>query len=124
MSSWENKWYGFWSEDGEEYSSAPSINNYVDKKNYEDVEKVLSYLSSGTLVCAANFIYKCPICGEELQGSKAMFTDGNWVWPGDLQHHVQYHNLWIPTEFLDWMISNNFKVDPEVKFDPKTLDWP
>jgi len=54
MNSWNHKWFNFWVEDGTGYELCPSIHNYKNRRNYQDVEKIIGYLHFGSFVCGAN----------------------------------------------------------------------
>ena len=38
------------------------------------------------------------------------YTDGTWVWPGDLSYYVKAHRLRIPDDFLHTMIENDWLI--------------
>ncbi|WP_153798509.1 hypothetical protein [Foetidibacter luteolus] len=55
-------------------------------------------------------------CGKDVLGSKE-FTDGKFVWPVGLEHYVDYHNIRLPQEIVDWVWSPNKKSISEISED-------
>ena len=43
-------------------------------------------------------------------GVASEYTDGTWLWRGDLSYYVRNYKLKLPEEFIDDMIRNNWKV--------------
>ncbi|MGW0422823.1 hypothetical protein [Streptomyces sp. NPDC003015] len=48
-------------------------------------------------------------CGENLVGCSSLFTDGSWVWRGDLGHYVGRHGVTLPPEFVERMREFDWK---------------
>ncbi len=61
--------------------------------------KVLSHLRRGKVFRTFMGLSQCRICGESL-GCQEL-TDGQWAWPGGLEHYVEKHAVRLPEEFLE-----------------------
>ena len=42
------------------------------------------------------------------------YTDGEWLWPGDLSYYVRKYALKLPEEFVETMQKNEWKVSFEL----------
>lgn len=102
---------GFYCEMPHAESTDPSIKDYIGKAQYgEDKTKILQYLQSGSII-----VYCCGTCDDVINpengiaGVPSFFTDGKWVWPGDLIYYVDRYNLLLPSEFVEDMKNNNWE---------------
>ncbi|MCD9875061.1 hypothetical protein [Streptomyces guryensis] len=64
----------------------------------------VAYLAASPVVAEFTETEQCLLgCGENLVGCSSLFTDGSWVWRGDLRHYVGRHGVTLPTEFVGRM---------------------
>jgi hypothetical protein len=86
----------------------PSI--IVDKQFWKcyNKEMVIKYLQEGKKINYYRGFSSCRLCGEILGACEK--TDGVWCWPDKIEHYVEKHDVKLPTEFLDYMIENEFKI--------------
>jgi len=99
------------------YGSASdlSITDYLNQENEDIIPKICGYLDKGRVV-----IDSSEILGDVIDPSKGSagiakaFTDGVWLWPGDLSYYVRNYKLKLPDEFIKTMIKNDWKVPDDV----------
>ncbi|MFD5596727.1 hypothetical protein [Streptomyces griseorubiginosus] len=64
----------------------------------------VAYLAAAPMVAAFTETEQClQGCGENLVGCSSLFTDGCWVWRGDLGHYVGRHGVTLPVGFVERM---------------------
>lgn len=115
----ENNFFGYWKEYGEEFNSFPSIFEYVDNvTNLKyDKSKLINYLNNGVVVAITSAIgFPSPFDGNVKYGSIAIRTDGEWYWLENISEFIEKNNLFIPEKFYVNICKNNFSV-PLVKGD-------
>lgn len=102
---------GFYCEMPHAENTDPSILGYIEKAQYgSDKSKILQYLRSGTVI-----VYCCGTCNDVIHpengiaGVPSFYTDGRWVWPGDLHYYVDKYDLLLPVEFTEDMKNNNWE---------------
>jgi hypothetical protein len=63
---------------------------------------VCEYLGRGELYAVYRGYSWCRFhCGIDDEGLKLVeYTDGEWIWPGDLVHYVNVHGILLPDEFI------------------------
>ena len=49
-------------------------------------------------------------------------SDGEWIWPASLAYFVREYHLTLPTEFLEKMEQQNWRVSPDVEYSPEIPD--
>lgn len=61
--------------------------------------KIVNYLDTGHVLHVyrgyASCLFRCNYSEPFTEK-----TDGNWIWPSDLAHYVQAHNVLLPAEFI------------------------
>ncbi len=63
----------------------PSIKEFVNLENPDQVEAICQYLRNGTLLIASFGLTTDVIDSKKgVSGTPSAYTDGTWVWPGDL----------------------------------------
>ncbi|WPO81909.1 hypothetical protein SD427_14190 [Chryseobacterium sp. JJR-5R] len=120
------KEFGFWKEYGKKYEDYPSINLYIDNvvNNLYDKNKLVPYLNSGGIVAVSSKInFPHLFRNEQKLGEFLLLTDGFWVWPEDLAEYVLNHNVVLPVEWYDLILTNNYKILEKVKFQQQDVDW-
>ncbi|MFJ9151285.1 hypothetical protein ACIRP7_25255 [Streptomyces sp. NPDC102270] len=70
----------------------------------------VAYLAGSPAVAEFTETEQCLLgCGENLVGCSSLFTDGSWVWRGDLGHYVGRHGVTLPPEFVERMREFDWK---------------
>lgn len=107
---------GYYKEMPESKAEAESILDFINKCNIEDIENICNYLDSGVALIVVPGVAEDVITPEKGNaGVLSEYTDGTWLWRGDLSYYVRNYNLKLPDEFIETMKRNNWKV-------PLTLD--
>lgn len=109
--NWPLKEYGFWKEYGRGYAHYPSIFNFIDvniNQSYEK-DKLLAYLRNGRVIAVTSLnTFPSPINGEIKFGSAVIRTDGKWIWFDPVCDLIEHHNVILPVDFYNDIITNNF----------------
>ena len=88
--------------------------NFVDK-GWESHRRgaIVEYLKQGVRFHEALGLSFCRYhCGMPDEGmGNAELTDGMWFWPEGLVHYVEQHDLVLPSEFVDHMVKNHFRIN-------------
>ena len=106
----ELKTTGYYSEMPHAQEGAPSMKEYLNKEEPEMVEAICRYLREGTVLGVSPGETTDVIEPEKgFSGTATAYTDGKWVWPGDLVYYVETYLLKIPDEFLQTMIENGWE---------------
>ncbi|MCM3266488.1 hypothetical protein M3765_21205 [Streptomyces thermoviolaceus] len=91
--------------------SAGSVRDFVAELPYADADEIGAYLRDGHPVfCAMGAVEDVLRPGEFLLGGASLFTDGEWLWRGDLWHYVRSHGVTLPEEFLERVRARGYKV--------------
>ena len=99
--------------------SSLSIREYIYKESYENIDKICSYLESGIAIIVSPELTEDVLAVGKCTGcTSSEYTDGTWVWPGDLAYYVRNYNLALPAEFKEHMKKNDWTI-PVIE---KTLD--
>ncbi|MGW7358636.1 hypothetical protein ACWGI0_18905 [Streptomyces sp. NPDC054802] len=81
---------------------------------YEDAGGIIGYLLAGhdifSVMGSSDDVLGT---GKSILGGDSLFSDGEWVWRGDLWFYVQVHNLKLPEEFLGRIRGNAYQIPPE-----------
>ncbi|MEU4930770.1 hypothetical protein AB0G54_30435 [Streptomyces yokosukanensis] len=96
-------------------SSSPeatnSIRSFVADAPQPNESGIASYLRSGhTLFASMGIVDDVLGSGENIMGGGSLFTDGEWVWRGDLWFYVSRHHVALPDEFRAKVESLGFAV--------------
>jgi hypothetical protein len=111
-------WHGFYED------AYPDPGSFVDDNwDAEEKERIVAYLKAahempyafaGTSWCRFR-------CGADSLGSTE-FSDGTYLWPAGLLHYVEAHNVKLPREVLDHMLTNK-KTDMGSDKTGVDLEW-
>jgi hypothetical protein len=89
-----------------------------------NAEKIVSYLKRG--ICVAG----CPKFVPDIfdPTSKValtvdMYTDGSFLWQGQLAYYVQKYHLSLPPDFVEHMASRGWEPPKRGEIDLKSLTW-
>ncbi|MBC2863664.1 hypothetical protein [Streptomyces mexicanus] len=90
---------------------AGSVRDFVAEVRYEDADEIGAYLRGGHPVfCAMGAVEDVLGSGEFFLGGASLFTDGEWLWRGDLRHYVRSHGVTLPEEFLERVRTRGYEV--------------
>lgn len=65
----------------------------------EQKTKVVAYLRDAP-VLAASGVLATDFFTDDKLGPFYLHTDSRWVWYSDLAHYVEFHNSWLPDDFI------------------------
>ncbi|MFD7057973.1 hypothetical protein [Streptomyces sp. NPDC059906] len=87
-----------------------SIREAVRPSGEADEAGIVSYLLSGTEIwsemSAGPDVLDAD--GPLLTGIGSLYTDGEWVWRGDLSHYVSKHHVALPDQFVTRIRDANY----------------
>jgi predicted transcriptional regulator len=111
-------WHGFYEE------AYPDPGSFVDDTwNAEEKERIVAYLKAAhEMPYVAGGLSWCRFrCGIVSLGNTE-FTDGTYLWPAGLLHYVETHNVKLPREVLDHMLTNK-KINTGSGKTGVDMDW-
>lgn len=92
-----------------------AVRDFVREVAEPDESGVLSYLDNGEEILSFMGSVKDVLgSGEKILGGDNIFTDGEWVWRGDLWFYVVTYHLALPAEFLQKVRSLQYRA-PEIE---------
>jgi hypothetical protein len=129
LDEWPHKWFGVWREMGPNYASCPSIFDWVnpeESSNYkEDLERILIYLRTATVIAATSAAaFPNIFTGENKHGSVSFRTDGIWVWLDNLACYVEQNKIALPRNFYLHIKEQSYIPPDASEVKPEELDWP
>ncbi|MER6385792.1 hypothetical protein [Streptomyces sp. NPDC001250] len=97
----ELKVLGFYSELWPSSPEATGSNrSFVAGAPQPDESEIAAYLRSGQMLFASMGVVDDLLgSGENIVGGASLFTDGEWVWRGDLWFYVSRHHAVLPDDF-------------------------
>ncbi|MFH9609654.1 hypothetical protein [Streptomyces sp. NPDC017448] len=94
--------------------SAGSVKDFVAPNPYGDVKGITEYLLSGYEMFSVMGSSEDALgTGETVLGGDSIYSDGEWVWRGDLFFYVRKHHVQLPGEFLARMRENKYVMPAE-----------
>ncbi|MGW7091492.1 hypothetical protein [Streptomyces sp. NPDC054874] len=82
-------------------TSVGSLHNFVSSEPYEDSKEIAKYLLSGhDLFSVMGSSGDVLGSGETVLGGDSIFSDGDWIWRGDLCFYMRKYNVRLPDLFL------------------------
>ncbi|MEU4178521.1 hypothetical protein [Streptomyces sp. NPDC026589] len=91
-----------------------SIKDNVTSNRYSDVEEITQYLLSGhDLFSVMGSSEDVMGSGETVLGGDSIYSDGEWIWRGDLCFYVRKYNVRLPEEFLSRMREKQYLMPAE-----------
>jgi hypothetical protein len=125
------KWFGFFIRDDMVFDQSmyisyiPTLDEFIDHKwnpNYKN--KIIQYLNHNCgIALMTTERVKCLLCEDTFPQGEYGF-DGVWLWPIDLIHYIESHNVRIPKSFEDHIIQKNYTRLPEISINPVEWPWP
>lgn len=77
-----------------------SIRSFVAGVPQPNESEIASYLRSGHVLFASMGVVDDVLgSGENIMGGGSLFTDGEWVWRGDLWFYVSRYHVVLPDDF-------------------------
>lgn len=78
--------------------------------------EALAYLDKARCLMASPGLYPDLLDAQRQIGGPYTFTDGVWLWSGDLVYYLKNYHIDLPAEFLEHMRQRNW-VPPELSDD-------
>lgn len=109
------KTVGYYKEMPHGHETGNSIFDFINKGSQEYIDKIYQYLKSGVEFVVSPEVTHDIITPEKgTSGIASSYTDGIWLWPGDLAYYVKNYNLKLPDEFISTMSQNNWKISKTI----------
>ncbi len=103
---------GFYREMSSGRETDDSIFDNVDKQGNDMILKICKYLESGILiVISPGGVEDIIDSNNGIIATPSLYTDGKWIWPEELSYYVKNYKLKLPQEFVNYMISNDWKIN-------------
>ncbi|MFI2432198.1 hypothetical protein [Streptomyces sp. NPDC018693] len=81
---------------------------------YVDEQEIIQYLLAGhDLFSVMGSSEDVLGSGESIMGGDSIYSDGEWVWRGDLWFYVRTHHVALPDEFVERIRSFRYAMPPE-----------
>ncbi len=110
---------GFYKEMPHNGGTQISIKDYIGKQ-VEYIDEICNYLSMNEAFIVSPGVVQDVINPEKgNSGTPSLYTDGKWVWSGDLAYYVKNYKLKLLDEFIDTMKGNSWIND----FDISSIDF-
>ncbi|MDQ0698528.1 hypothetical protein ACH4MN_28585 [Streptomyces anulatus] len=91
-----------------------SLLNFASSEAYEDSKEIAKYLLSGhDLFSVMGSSGDILGSGETVLGGDSIFSDGDWVWRGDLCFYMRKYNVRLPDIFLSHVREKQYLVPAE-----------
>jgi hypothetical protein len=113
---------GFYAELWDKHAGAPDgpIRSFAREAREPDEQEILAYLKAGHEILSVMGKSDDVLgSGEQVLGGDSLFTDGEWVWRGDLRFYLHTHHVALPVEFLQSIRAANY-TRPELQ--PERVD--
>lgn len=79
-----------------------SMRDFLADSAYDDEREITQYLLAGhDLFSVMGSSEDVLGSGQTIMGGDSIYSDGEWVWRGDLWFYVRTHHVALPTEFLE-----------------------
>jgi hypothetical protein len=112
---------GFFRELEHGLPDGPSLATVRSDNSDKEEGRILRYLQCGVVVVASPGVVRDVLDERHpIIGSCDILTDGSWAWPTDLVHYVRRYHVLLPTQFVDFMRQNQWKVPK--KIDVRSLE--
>ena len=122
----ELKTVGYFKEMSQGRETDGSIFDSVGKGNPDDAGKICQYLESGIeFIISPGITYDVINPENGTSGISSSYSDGTWLWPGDLAYYVKNYNVKLPAEFISTMRESNWGVPvrlADINYDEIIID--
>ncbi len=125
MSAKTNTDFGFWSGGGQGEAHLPRLEVWI-APDWQPTDKagLLRYIEQSPVVVAASTPQTpCLICDKRLSSSSFQ-SDGVWLWPQDLIHYLNAHQVRLPEALVEHIRAKNHRPPEAVTIDIDRLSWP
>ncbi|MEU0728020.1 hypothetical protein [Streptomyces sp. NPDC006140] len=79
-----------------------SVRDFIADAAYIDEREIVQYLLSGYDLFSVMGSSEDVLGSDEtITGADSIYSDGEWVWRGDLWFYVRTHHICLPHEFLE-----------------------
>lgn len=103
---------GYWQEP--EFPEGETLPHPQDLVNpfwrLDERAQIVAYLRAGKVAAQWRGYAQCRLCPPGTALGSCDLTDGEWVWPQQLEHYVEKHSLFLPNEFIDSMRRHKWMV--------------
>lgn len=90
------------------------VRDFVSSVRYEDAREITDYLLAGHVLFSAMGSSEDVLgTGRTILGGDSVFSDGAWIWRGDLRFYVWTHRVRLPDDFLARARSHHYAMPPE-----------
>lgn len=89
--------------------SGPSLEDDKDQLPIDKRKDAARYLRAGACLAVTGQNTMDWFAPLHVAGPLAVYTDGVWVWPGDLAYYVERYGVAVPAEMLAWMEAQAFE---------------
>ncbi|MEU3422759.1 hypothetical protein AB0F39_30130 [Streptomyces murinus] len=88
-----------------------SIRSFVADTAQPNESKIASYLRNGHMLFASMGVVDDVLGSDEnIMGGGSLYTDGEWIWRGDLWFYVSRHHVVLPDDFRSKAESLDYAV--------------
>ena len=102
---------GFYRELGHGDRDGPSLLDQCGDLDAALSIELSRYLSAGEVIVASAGAFEDVLAPEKGRlDALGYMTDGEWVWPTDLQYYVRNYRVGLPSEFVNHVIKENWRM--------------
>lgn len=106
---------GFYKELDHGDKDGKSIYDVIREKEGKYDKQICDYLKSGHVLVAHGGIPFDVIDSDKgVPSCPDLLTDGEWIWPGDLEYYVDTYHVELVPEFVQFMKNNNWKINEKI----------
>lgn len=88
-----------------------SVREFILSEPYADQQKIADYLRAGHEIIAVMGASEDRLGSDrQILGGDSLYTDGQWLWRGDLYFYVQSHHVALPDEFVARIRSHMYSI--------------
>lgn len=103
---------------GLEYGMAdqPDIRDLRRDREQADERRMIEYLRSGRQVVFTLGLSRDVFVSddEKIIGPLRLLTDGNWVWPSDLEYYLENYHIELSLSFVNHVRQNHWMVPIDI----------
>ena len=100
---------GYYKEMPHGQETDPCMEEFINQEDPEQAEMICNYLRNGSaLIVSPGETIDVLHPEKGFSGTATAYTDGTWVWPGDLAYYVESYLLRVPEDFRQTMIQNKW----------------
>lgn len=89
----------------------PSLREAVGQPAGEAKQQIVDYLAAGCgVVMAPTMVGDALDPRREAVAGLGLLTDGEWLWPAELEYYVAEYDVGLPADFTEHMADNGWTV--------------